>query len=278
MKRRYKISLIIILTLISLALIGLLVIQNKTYSPSDEALAAAKTSENVKVTRTKDALIFTPQKKTDNPAVLFYQGALVDETSYSIWAHQLAMAGYETYLIHQPFNMAVLGANKAEKIIDKYAIDSYVIGGHSLGGVMASRFAKKQTSDNLKGVFFLASYPDEKGALNATELPVLSITGSKDGVLNWESYHSSQKLLPAKTDFQVIDGGNHAGFGSYGPQKGDNKASISDKKQQSEVSELLLKWLQTIKEEVGKIPTSSFIWSTLILQSQMQHHRCHLIL
>ena len=97
-------------------------------------------------------------------------------------------------------------------------------------------------------------------------------------MLNWESYHSSQKLLPAKTDFQVIDGGNHAGFGSYGPQKGDNKASISDKKQQSEVSELLLKWLQTIKEEVGKIPTSSFIWSTLILQSQMQHHRCHLIL
>lgn len=128
-------------------------------------------------------------------------------------------SSYETYLIHQPFNMAVLGANKAEKIIDKYAIDSYVIGGHSLGGVMASRFAKKQTSDNLKGVFFLASYPDEKGALNATELPVLSITGSKDGVLNWESYHSSQKLLPAKTDFQVIDGGNHAGFGSYGPQK-----------------------------------------------------------
>lgn len=40
MKRRYKISLIIILTLISLALIGLLVIQNKTYSPSDEALSA----------------------------------------------------------------------------------------------------------------------------------------------------------------------------------------------------------------------------------------------
>ena len=53
-----------------------------------------------------------------------------------------------------------------------------MIGGHSLGGVMASRYANANMDDErLKGVYFMASYPDEKGTLSKTDLPVISITG-----------------------------------------------------------------------------------------------------
>jgi hypothetical protein len=34
-------------------------------------------------------------------------------------------------------------------------------------------------------------------------------------------------LLPPTTTYVAIEGGNHAGFGWYGPQAGDNPATIS---------------------------------------------------
>lgn len=38
-------------------------------------------------------------------------------------------------------------------------------------------------------------------------------------------------IIPKDTKFIEIEGGNHAQFGDYGAQKGDNKASISEKEQ-----------------------------------------------
>lgn len=101
---------------------------------------------------------------------------------------------------------------------------------------MASRFAAEQKNDpNLKGVFFLASYPDEKGSLHSFSGEVVLITGNADGVLNWEAYEEAKKYLPNQTEYKMIEGGNHAGFGSYGKQKKDKDATI------------LIDWLAQIK-------------------------------
>src|SRR3712207_8053657 len=54
---------------------------------------------------------------------------------------------------------------------------------HSLGGAIAAREAHQHHPKQLKGIFFLAAYPDVKGRLNRQRLPVLSIVGSRDGVL-----------------------------------------------------------------------------------------------
>ena len=57
-----------------------------------------------------------------------------------------------------PLNFAMLSPNKAEKIIkENDDIKSWVIGGHSLGGVVAAKFAANDK--NVDGVVFLASYP-----------------------------------------------------------------------------------------------------------------------
>ena len=145
-------------------------------------------------------------------------------------------------------NLAVTDANKAETIITDEKIQDFVIGGHSLGGVMASRFANESYSESLKGVFLLASYPDEKGRLDKLPISVLSLIGSNDGVVNEETYQLGKDYLPATTSFYTIEGGNHAGFGDYGNQEGDLPATISPEQQQEQTVDQLVKWLRGINE------------------------------
>ncbi|MGX7148876.1 alpha/beta hydrolase [Enterococcus ureasiticus] len=239
MKKWQKRLLWFIGVLVALVLVGLFYIKTITYTPTTMALEASQ-----KATDENDVLYF--KGKEENPALIFYQGALVESASYSIWAEKVAEAGFSVYLVKQPLNLAVLGQNKAEQVIRSNHLTNYVIGGHSLGGVMASRFAAEQDNDDLKGVFFLASYPDEKGSLSKFKGQVLSLTGSKDGVLNWQAYDQAKKYLPEQTVFEEIKGGNHAGFGSYGEQKGDKPAGINNDEQQQEVANLLINWLKTI--------------------------------
>ena len=60
----------------------------------------------------------------------------------------------------------------------------------------------------------------------------LSVYGSQDLVLNRESLAENASKLPANAKTVVIEGGNHSGFGAYGPQKGDGEAAISADEQQ----------------------------------------------
>ncbi|MDK6809217.1 alpha/beta hydrolase [Ligilactobacillus agilis] len=165
-------------------------------------------------------------------------------TSYSNWASQLAQAGYTVKIVHFPLNLAVLAPNQAKKVVGPH--EQYVIGGHSLGGAMAARYAATADKKNLKGVFLLAAYADQKGRLDHSKLPVLSVTASRDGVLNWSHYEANKKYLPRDTTFTTISGGNHGGFGSYGHQQGDKAAHISNATQQQQVAHLLIKWLKRI--------------------------------
>lgn len=112
---------------------------------------------------------------------------MVAPASYSEWAQEVATKGYDVYIVHFPLNLAVLAPNAAEQIIKDHPQQNFVLAGHSLGGVMASRFVA-ENEQRIKGMIYLASYPDEKGALNKQDLPVLSITATNDGVLNWTSY------------------------------------------------------------------------------------------
>ncbi|MGL4696294.1 alpha/beta hydrolase [Enterococcus larvae] len=236
MKKWKKISIYIGIFIIAVFGAVFFYVQTSTYHPTADAVEASKTAE-----KEQDVLFF--EGSSENPTILFYQGAFVENASYSIWAEQVAAAGFSVYLLKEPLNLAVLGQNAAGKLIEEKQIQSYIIGGHSLGGVMGSRFAHDHLEDQaLKGVFFLASYPDEKGSLADFEGSVLSITGENDDVLNKEKFIEAKSYLPNDTQFVDIPGGNHAGFGSYGRQKGDGQATISNEKQQKLVSDTIIQW------------------------------------
>ena len=79
--------------------------------------------------------------------------------------------------------------------------------------------------------------------LTDSGLRVYAAYGSEDGVLNREKYEADRINLPQDTTETVIDGGCHAGFGSYGAQKGDGTPTISAEEQQRQTADALAAWM-----------------------------------
>ena len=50
-------------------------------------------------------------------------------------------------------------------------------------------------------------------------------------------------LLPDDTAYLEIGGGNHAGFGAYGPQRGDGEASLPALLQWDQTAAALAAWV-----------------------------------
>ncbi|NIR65202.1 MAG: alpha/beta hydrolase, partial [candidate division Zixibacteria bacterium] len=73
----------------------------------------------------------------------------------------------------------------------------------------------------------------------------LSISGSLDGLATQEDIAAAKNLLPADTTWIEIAGGNHARFGYYGPQNGDNSASISQEEQQETIVNATVQFLES---------------------------------
>ncbi|WP_366295942.1 alpha/beta hydrolase [Paenibacillus sp. AN1007] len=218
-----------------------------TYSPSEQAEAAMKSDNQVVVSEVKNGYQFEPKgQHISQPNVVFYPGGLVEPASYAPMARALAKHGHRVYITKMPLNLAMFGGKRADSFLAEHAGESFVIGGHSLGGVFASRYAAAHT-DQIKGVFFLASYADDGGRLDGTNLSALQMTGSKDGVLNWESWEKAKSNLPIDTTYVSIEGGNHGQFGSYGMQKGDNEPKITEQEQLKQVVQALEEWIKSIK-------------------------------
>jgi hypothetical protein len=61
-----------------------------------------------------------------------------------------------------------------------------------------------------------------------------------------EKFSASRTLLPVDTTWVVIEGGNHAQFGDYGFQPGDNIATISAANQQAQIVDATVSFLESI--------------------------------
>jgi hypothetical protein len=217
----------------------------RPYAPADNAQSALLSGDGIVVEQNENWISFEPPVVT-GAAVIFYPGRLIEAEAYSPLAKKLATAGHPVYIAHMPFNLAVTKIDAAEEIIRVHPKQSFVLGGHSLGGVMAARYAAEH-SDQLEGVFFLASYPDEKGSLKGTTLAVLSVLGTEDQVIDRDSYREGRSFLPDNTIYYSLEGGNFAQYGSYGTQKGDGKARISEEEQQSLTVRVMLDWLGNLR-------------------------------
>ena len=182
------------------------------------------------------SLVFYPAAY--DSAVIFYPGGKVEVLAYIPLMESLAREGVLTVLMPMPFNLAVLAKNAAEGIPAQFPeVENWYMAGHSLGGSMAASFAAENTAW-VDGLILLAAY-----STDPVVLPVLSIYGSNDGVMNPEKYRQYRPNLPELTE-QIIDGGNHAGFAFYGPQEGDGEASISREEQITRTAELMAEFVK----------------------------------
>lgn len=198
------------------------------YHAGDDARALTETLESAGSLQETDASIAVGSSDSE-VGVVFYPGAKVDPQAYVPLANELADRGYYCVIAKMPFNLAFFGIDSASSLIDSASeIDEWWIAGHSLGGAMAAQFASAH-GDGLEGVFLLAAYAASD--LSQTDLSVNLIYGSNDGVLNRDALQSNEANLPSDSVTEVIEGGNHAGFGDYGPQDGDGDCAIGVEQQ-----------------------------------------------
>ena len=191
---------------------------------------------------TGDYIVFKPKEKNVSRGFIFYPGAKVEPEAYSKLCSKIAEEGYLVVIASMTLDLAILSPNKAEDIIKEYSdIKSWAIGGHSLGGVMAANYAAKD--EKIDGLVFYASYP-QGDELKDSDLKVLSIYGSNDGVAKLDKV--KEAILPEGSEIIEIKGGNHAGFGTYGEQSGDNNADISNDEQISEAADYTIKFLNNL--------------------------------
>lgn len=223
-----------LLILLALATGGFVLWATWIPAPMPEAIAALASDAKVQVTDTP-WLTFQPITPTVTTGFIFYPGGRVDPRAYAPAAHALAAHGYLVVIVPMPLNLAVLAPNRATQVIEAHPeIKQWAIGGHSLGGAMAANFVYNHP-DPIHALIFWAAYPADSNSLaDRTNLRVTSIYGTHDGLATSDKIQHSHALLPQNTTWVAIEGGNHAQFGWYGPQSGDNPATITRAQQQTE--------------------------------------------
>lgn len=232
MKRKVIISAIIILIFLSVIAYGAYYV-NDYYHADKSVDDYLNGTDNVAVKYVDKGLLL--DGPGNDSAMIFYPGAKIEYTSYIPLLLNISDNGIDCFIIEMPFNLAVLGSDSADNIIDNYNYSHYYMAGHSLGGSMASSYANKN-SQKVDALVLLASYPTEK----IENLSVLSIYGSEDKILNKKNYEESLEYMPENFTEYVIIGGNHAQFASYNNQSGDGTATISSEEQKKQtVNEIL---------------------------------------
>lgn len=242
-KKRTRVILgLIPVYIIILLLIGSLIFLSRSYKPMAEAYVALESNEDVTIVNGKDWITFIPTENVSTIGFIFYPGGNVEPESYAIIARNIALNNYTVIIIKMPFDLAIFSPKKGSKVMDIYPeITSWVIGGHSLGGAMSARFIYDEP-ELFSGLILLASYPADSNNISSYNVPVLSIYGTLDGVIS-TPIPDTLGLLPENTTLLEIIGGNHAYFGSYGEQKGDNIAAITRADQQNQTVIAILDFL-----------------------------------
>jgi pimeloyl-ACP methyl ester carboxylesterase len=243
MKRRTKIILALTGFVVGGFVIALGVLQAFTYPAFNEgrAILLLEHTEDI-----GSAMIVHPSGDP-KATIIFYPGGLVEPESYLFLANGLSMKEYRVIIPRMPLNLAILGQTRANDYLD-YVEGPLLLAGHSLGGASAAFYADR-FPDQLQGLIFIAAYPPSSLDFSERTLPVLSLTATLDLVLDETAFNETQALLPPTTVYASIEGGNHAGFGSYGPQRGDGVALITRFDQHQRTIEAIEAWFSDAFEE-----------------------------
>jgi len=235
MKRRKKVAVIVICVIfIMVAAMGIYL--SDSYDATEVAQAALVSDDKVTVEHIEGAIVFMPEEVSEG--FIFYPGGKVAHEAYAPLMRAYAQEGMACILLEMPFDLAVFDMNAAEDYRYLYPeIEKWYLGGHSLGGAMAASFMEKHIEE-YEGLILCASYSTVD--YSTSDLKIISVYGSNDGVLNKEKYQECRKNLPEDMAELIIEGGNHAFFGTYGLQEGDGTATIANDSQILETVEFTL--------------------------------------
>lgn len=223
-----------LLTLLVVGVVAVLLLWRPL--PSGAAASRAWSSPPAGVTArdTPAALELAPSGRPRS-GLVFQPGARVDPHAYVGVLAPLAAEGHLVLIVKQPLNVGFLAADAPTALVAAHPeVDDWTVGGHSLGGVVASEYVRSHP-DGPRKLLLWASYP--ANSLADADVEVASISGSQDGLSSPAEIEDSRAKLPPDTVFTVVEGANHAAFGDYGPQDGDGRATIPAEQAQDRIRE-----------------------------------------
>ena len=240
--RIVRLLLIGILVILLLGTVGL--VGWATASAQEATERAVAVLQENGIQREDGQLVFQPSSP-NGKGLIYYPGGLVDPEAYAVTAQGIADAGYLVVIPKMPLNLAFTGINRADGIrADFPYIESWAIGGHSLGGAMAAEYAKNNV-DNLDGLIMYASYPANNEQFVDFPIPILSIRGSKDpGTPQQEAFYDA---IADSAERFIIEGGNHRQYADYSFQPDDGIATISAAEQQDQIIAATVEFLDTLE-------------------------------
>lgn len=222
--------------LLLLGIVGILVwSQVGVMAAEPEPLAEVRADAAIETTDTSGAIILEPADGESELGLVFVPGAKVDPWAYANNLSGMVSEGDVTVVITKPWlNLAFFDLRPLEAFTGLVPeVDTWIVGGHSLGGVRSCQLAA-----DADALLLLGSYCASD--LSASGLPVLSIAGSEDGLSTPEKIEDARPLLPEDARMEVIEGASHASFGDYGAQPGDGTPTISDAEMDAALTALLL--------------------------------------
>jgi len=199
--------------------------------------------DDVVVTSTDHSVVMTPADGGTSTGLVFIPGAKVDPYSYMFKLSGVVAEHGTTVVITKPtLNLAFFDTHTlADYAADAPGIDRWFVGGHSLGGVRACMLAQSAEVE-VGGLVLFGSYCATD--LSDTQLNVLSLSASNDGLSTPAKISDASALLPRDTRFIEIDGANHASFGDYGVQPGDGEATMTTRIARDEITAALTAFLE----------------------------------
>ena len=195
------------------------------------------------------AYVVQPAHADSEVGLVFYPGGRVHPDAYVASLAPLAREANATVVVPKmPLNLAVLDQGAAGPAIEKYEPNRWVVGGHSLGGVMACRYAANNP-ERVDGVVLFASYCDRDIA--ETNLAALSVTGAADTVLDRGDYEENRENLPADAVVRELPGVNHTQFGAYRGQSGDDPSGTRYAVAHRRLANVTVPWMQNVSARAG---------------------------
>lgn len=203
--------------------------------------------DEITITHTDRSFVIEPAEGGSDVGLVFIPGARVDPAAY-LWKLSgiVAESGATVVITEPTLNLAFFDTRPLSAFTaDAPDVTEWYVGGHSLGGVRACQLAGAGTDaaadPPVAGVVLFGSYCAND--LADTDLRVLSLVGERDGLSTPEKVADAAHLLPPSAETVMLPGANHAAFGDYGAQPGDNAATASDEETRDRITEAVAEFL-----------------------------------
>lgn len=225
------------LAALALVIMGFLIWVNTPYRADRGAVIEVWANPDVQVQYLDEGILMTPATVDANgTGLVFVLGARVEAHAYMLQLSGVVEESGVTVLITEPtLNLAFFDLRTLDQFTTAAPeVDTWFVGGHSLGGVRACLMTPDAGA---QGLVLFGSYCAND--VSDSGLQVLSIAGENDLLSTPAIIEKNASLLPANATFVTIEGANHASFGDYGAQSGDGERTITSTQMRAELTALL---------------------------------------